>query len=149
MSVGDPPEHGHRVHNGKRWLTLDELAGMQPGMDRLMAELPPRMHRLYYAATAGNWPLALYFYRSVVKQLRLCAQSRPKYEEKMAEYLAEDCAPVLRAITGGDAAAFAAAYRRMLDRANELHAHFEKPYLVWQTPDTPPDDLDLTAGMPT
>jgi hypothetical protein len=50
---------------------------MQPGMDRLMAEVGPRMHRLYYAASAGNWRLATYFYNSVVKQLKLSAFSRP------------------------------------------------------------------------
>ena len=32
-------DHTHAVHNGKRELTIDELAMMQPGMDRLMAEV--------------------------------------------------------------------------------------------------------------
>jgi len=64
-------DHIHLVNNGKRDLTLDELARMQPGMDRLMAEVGPRVHRMYYAAKAGNWPLAAYFSKSVVKQLQL------------------------------------------------------------------------------
>ena len=42
-------------------------------MDRLMAEVGPRVHRMYYAAKAGNWPLAAYFSKSVVKQLQLAA----------------------------------------------------------------------------
>ena len=54
-------EHTHVVNNGKRDLTLDELARQQPGMDRLMAEVGPRVHRMHYAAKAGNWPLASYF----------------------------------------------------------------------------------------
>jgi hypothetical protein len=35
----------------------------------------------------------------------------------------------------------------MVSRANDLHGVFGKPYLVWKTPEQPPEDLDLTAGM--
>lgn len=155
MSTTDPPTgdshthdvHTHVVNNGKRDLTIDELAAGQPGMDRLMAELGPRMHRLCYAARAGNWRLADYFYTSVVKQLRLCAFSRPKYETEMQCYLDEDCAPVRLALRARDATAFETAYQHMVDRGNHYHGVFGKPYIVWVTPPTPPDDLDLTAGM--
>jgi hypothetical protein len=140
-------DHIHLVNNGKRDLTLDELARMQPGMDRLMAEVGPRVHRMYYAAKAGNWPLAAYFCKSVVKQLQLSVQSRPKYDPEMSNYLRDDYAPVNAAIKAQDAAAFESAYRTMVDRANELHVVFGKPFIVWRTPDAPPDDLDLTAGM--
>jgi hypothetical protein len=139
-------DHTHVVHNGKRELTLDELALMQPGMDRLMAEVGPRAHRLYYAAKAGNWRLADYFFRSLVKQLRLCATSRPKYDADMTAYLDEDCAPVREAIRTHDAAAFESSYQQMIDRANHYHEVFGKPYIKWVTPSSPPEDLDLTAG---
>lgn len=141
------PDHIHLVNNGKRDLTLDELARQQPGMDRLMAEVGPRVHRMYYAARAGNWPLAAYFCKSVVKQLQLSVESRPKYSPEMTDYLRDDYAPVSAAIRAQDGAAFELAYVRMVDRANELHGHFGKPYIGWKTPDQPPDDLDLTAGM--
>ena len=139
-------DHTHVVNNGKRDLTLDELALMQPGMDRLMAEVGPRMHRLYYAGKAGNWRLAEYFYRSIVKQLRLCATSRPKYAPEMAAYLEDDCPPMRDAIKSGDPEAFESAYQRMVDRGNHYHDRFGKPFIKWVTPPTPPDDLDLTAG---
>jgi len=139
-------DHTHVVSNGKRELTLDELAMMQPGMDRLMAEVGPRAHRLYYAAKAGNWRLADYFYKSLVKQLRLCATSRPKYDDDMTAYLDEDCNPVRDAIRSRDAAAFESAYARMVDRANHYHEVFGKPYIKWVTPAAPPEDLDLSAG---
>jgi hypothetical protein len=102
---------------------------------------------MYYAAKAGNWPLAAYFCKSVVKQLQLCVESRPKYDPEMADYLAADYAPVSSAIKAEDAVAFDLAYTHMVDRANELHVVFGKPFLVWQTPAQPPDDLDLSAGM--
>ncbi|MDT7549189.1 MAG: hypothetical protein QOE84_1583 [Actinomycetota bacterium] len=140
-------DHIHLVNNGKRDLTLDELAKQQPGMDRLMAEVGPRVHRMYYAAKAGNWPLAAYFSKSVVKQLQLSVESRPKYDPEMTDYLRDDYAPVSAAIRAQDAAAFETAYAHMVDRANELHGVFGKPYIGWKTPAAPPDDLDLTAGM--
>ena len=140
-------DHTHVVSNGKRDLTIDELARQQPGMDRLMAEVGPRVHRMYYAAKAGNWPLAAYFCKSVVKQLKLSVESRPKYDPEMSDYLRDDYAPVSAAIKAEDAEAFEVAYQRMVDRANELHGVFGKPYIGWKTPATPPDDLDLTAGM--
>ena len=143
----DLSDHTHVVSNGKRELTLDELARQQPGMDRLMAEVGPRVHRMYYAAQAGNWPLAAYFCKSVVKQLKLCVESRPKYDPDMSAYLRDDYAPVTAAIKAEDAVAFEAAYNHMVRRANELHGVFGKPYIGWKTPASPPDDLDLTAGM--
>jgi hypothetical protein len=140
-------DHSHVVHNGKREMTIDELATTQPGMDRLMAEVGPRMHRLYYAASAGNWRLATYFYSSVVKQLQLSAFSRPKYEVEMAAYIEQDCDPVRQALKDRDSAAFATAYAAMVERGNYYHGVFGKPYIGWKTPTSPPEDLDLTAGM--
>jgi hypothetical protein len=135
------------VNNGKRDLTLNELARMQPGMDRLMAEVGPRLHRCYHAALAGNWPLAAYYSKSAVKQLALSAVSRPKYEPEMSAYLEDDYAPVTQAIKAQDLGAFESAWTHMVDRANVLHEFFGKPYIGWKTPEQPPDDLDLRAGM--
>ena len=140
-------DHVHIVNNGKRDLTIDELALMQPGMDRLMAEVGTRTHRLYFAAQARNWRLAEYFYRSIVKQLRLCATSRPKYDAEMTVYLEKDCLPVRDAIKAGDSAAFETAYANMVDRANELHGVFGKPWIRWVTPRTAPEEFDFTAGV--
>jgi len=141
------PNHTHVVHNGKRELTIDELARMQPGMDRLMAEVGPRLHRCWHAALAGNWPLAAYFGKSAAKQLALSAESRPKYEPEMTAYLRDDFAPVTAAIKTQDLVALQAAWPVMVDRANALHGVFGKPYIGWRTPEQPPEDLDLRAGM--
>ena len=140
-------DHTHVVHNGKRELTIDELARWQPGMDRLMAEVGPRLHRCFYAAGAGNWPLAAYYCKSAAKQLALSAESRPKYEPQMSAYLRDDFAPVAAAIKAQDLTAFREAWTAMVDRANVLHDFFGKPYIGWKTPEQPPDDLDLRAGM--
>jgi len=140
-------EHTHTVNNGKRDLTIEELAMMQPGMDRLMAEIGQRVHRLFYAAQAGNWKLAEYFYNSTVKQLKLCATSRPKYATDMAAFIDEDCIPVREALRNRDHAEFERAYDAFIDRANHYHDVWKKQWLHWVTPATPPEDLDLKAGI--
>lgn len=145
--MSEAADHTHVVNNGKRDLTIDEMAATQPGLDRLMAELGPRMHRLRYAAAAGNWGLAGYFHKSVVKQLGLCAFARPKYEAPITAYLIEDCEPVRLAIKAQDPAAFERAYSTMVARANFYHDEWGKPYLHWVCPATPPADLDLRAGL--
>jgi hypothetical protein len=147
ISAPTPADHSHTVNNGKRDLTIQELAMMQPGMDRLMAEVGQRCHRLYYAAKAGNWKLAEYFYNSAIKQLKLCAVSRPKYTDDMAAYINEDCAPLRQALRDRDQDAFDATWTVFVDRANHYHDVWKKPWLHWVTPASPPEDLDLLAGI--
>lgn len=132
------------VDNGKRSMTLNELARSQPGMDRMMAEIAERARRLYYAATLGNWPAAGYFCRTLGKHLRDSAFSRPKYAEAMETFLDVDYAPVRDAVGARDAEAFGRAWDGLVDRINHWHEEFGKGYLVYKTPDTPPPDLDLT-----
>jgi hypothetical protein len=132
------------VDNGKRTLTLNELARSQPGMDRLMAEIAERARRLHFAGMAGNWPLAAYFARSLGKRLRESAFVRPKYAEAMTEFLDVDYAPLSAAVHARDVTAFAAAWDHVVTRVNHWHDEFGKGYIVYRTPDTPPPDLDLT-----
>ncbi len=131
------------VDNGKRLLSLNELARSQPGMDRLMAEIAERARRLYYAATLGNWPAAGYFCRTLGKHLRESAFVRPKYAEAMEEFLETDYVRVREAVGARDAAAFAEAWDALVTRVNHWHDFFGKGYLVYKTPDTAPPDLDL------
>jgi hypothetical protein len=65
----------------------------------------------------------------------------------MQRYLDADCVPVRDAIKQGNPAAFATAYAHMIDRANELHGVFGKPWIRWVTPATAPEEFDFTAGV--
>lgn len=132
------------VNNGKRDMTLDQLARSQPGMDRLMAEIAERTRRLYFAVQAENWPLAGYFCRTLGKHLAASAFSRPKYAEAMDLFLGVEYLPIRDAINGKDRAAFDAAWDPLVERINHWHREFGVGYIVYQTPDTPPPDLDLT-----
>ena len=132
-----------RVDNGKRTMTLNELARLQPGMDQLMVEIAERARRLYFAASAGNWPAAGYFWRTLTKHLRQSAFSRPKYAEAMETFVENDCAPLRDAIGNRDAERFEAAWHALVERINHWHHEFGVGYLVYRTPDAPPPDLDL------
>jgi hypothetical protein len=132
------------VDNGARSLTLDQLGRTQPGMGRLMPEVGARIWKTWYAAQARNWVLARYELMEAVDVMELGAFVRPKYERAMIMFLEDDLDPVRVAIEGRDWDAFDAAYRRMVDRANAYHEQFNKGFIRWRLPDTPPPDLDLT-----
>jgi hypothetical protein len=132
------------VNNGKRLMTLDELARTTPGMDKLMVEIGYRAGCLYHSAKAGNWALADYFCRTLTKHLDQSAFVRPKYAESMANFLAEDFTPIRKAIKNESGEAFEAAWSRLVERINHYHDEFGKAYIVWKTPEHPPPDLDLT-----
>jgi len=132
------------VNNGARSLTLDELGRSQPGMGRLMPEVGYRIWRLWYAAEVGNWDLARYQLEEGVAVMELSAFVRPKYGRAMASFLGTECDAVKMAIEARDWAGFAAAYDRMVERANQYHGQFNKGFIRWKRPETPPPDLDLT-----
>jgi len=132
------------VDNGSRRMTLDELARAQPGMARLMPEIGVRVWKAYYAAEALNWPLARFQLNEAVKLMELGAFMRPKYDRSMARFLEEDFAPLGAAVEEADWPAFDRFFATMVERANHYHGVFNKSFLQWKLPDTPPPDLDLT-----
>jgi hypothetical protein len=137
------------VNNGKRLMTLDELARTTPGMDKLMVEIGYRAGCLYHSAKARNWPLADYFCRTLGKHLDQSAFVRPKYAESMAKFLKEDFGPIRKAIKDESEEAFDAAWSQLVVRINDYHDEFGKDYIVWKTPEFPPPDLDLTPRART
>ena len=46
--------------SGFAHFTLDDLAALQPGLTVLMPLVGQRYWKLYYAAKAGSWDMALY-----------------------------------------------------------------------------------------
>lgn len=132
------------VDNGARKLSLDELGRTQAGMGRLMPEVGARVWKLWYAAEAGNWPLARYELEEAVSLMELGAFVRPKYDRTMSQFLADDLAPVAVAIEDADWAAFATAFDRMVEAANRYHGVYNKGFIRWRLPHHPPPDLDLT-----
>ena len=130
--------------SGKNSMTLDEMAAVQPGLARLMPEVGDRTWKLYYAAKAENWPMAKFQYKEIIGLMELGAFMRPKHQEALEQFLAENWKPLEQAIEKKDFTLFEAAFHSAIDMANAYHELKEKPYIRWKLPDQPPHDLDLT-----
>ena len=133
-----------RFFGGKRDMSIDELATVQPGLARIMPEIGARTWKLYYAVKAANWPIAVFQW----KETRRSSSSAPTCGRSTRRRSRSICAT-----TGArsrdrskaeDATAFFAAFDKAIDSANAWHEKKEKPYIRWKVPDFPPPDLDLT-----
>jgi hypothetical protein len=129
---------------GKKSMTIEDLATVQPGLARIMPEIGTRTWKLYYAAKAGNWPMAKFQWKETRGLFELGAFMRPKHEEAINKYLEEDWSRLEAPIKSEDFAAFEQAFEHCVDMANAYHELKEKPYLRWKLPSEPPPDLDLT-----
>jgi hypothetical protein len=125
-------------------LELEQLTALQPGLARLMPEIGARYWKAFYAAQAANWPFAAWQLREMRKLLRLCEITRPKYTDDIEEWLADDFDPLMAALEAHDFETFEKRYHESVDFANEMHRRWQKEWIVWKLPDTPPPDLDLT-----
>ena len=129
--------------SGHREVTVEDVAVIQPGLGRLMPEVGTRTWKLFYAAKGGNWPLAKFQYKEIKGLMELGAFTRPKHEEALNQFLAENWKPLEAAIEKQDLAAFEDAFHKAVDAGNAYHELKDKPYLVWKLPDTPPPDLEM------
>ena len=136
-------EPSEQVKNPVR-LELEELTALQPGLARLMPEIGARFWKCFYAADAGNWPLAGWQLSELRKLMKLCMVTRPKYIDDLQEWIAEDLEPLKAAIDAQDLERFRQRYHDAVDAANEFHRRWNKQFITWKLPDTPPPDLDLT-----
>lgn len=134
------------VFSGQREITLEEVAilqGQQTGLARIMPEIGQRTWKLFYAAKEGHWELANFQYKEINELMEMGGYARPKHEEALNQFMAEDWPPVGKAIADKDFAAFETAFHKAIEQANAYHELKDKPYIRWQLPDTPPQDLDL------
>ena len=151
MSEGvDTPGGGSvvagRTKHGE--LTIDQLAGLAPGLGRIMREIGERYWLLYYAAQGGNWDLAHYAFRGMRKMFKTGALTRPKMAGALDAYDEKWLAPLGNAITARDWTAFDAAYTAATDEANRVHVGLGYGYIEWKLPATPPPHLTLTEVPP-
>lgn len=131
------------VWSGHREMTVDDIATIQPGLARIMPEVGIRTWKLYYAAKEGHWELANFQWKEIKELMELGAFTRPKHEDALNQFMAEDWPPIGQAIKDKDFEAFEKAFHHSIEQANAYHELKEKPYIRWQLPDHPPPDLDL------
>ena len=129
--------------SGKNKMTIEDMATIQPGLARIMPEIGARTWKLFYAAKLQNWPMAKFQYKEIIGLFELGAFMRPKHEDAIKQYLAENWKPLEDPIAQKDFPAFETAFHAAIDAANAYHELKEKPYIYWKLPETAPPDLDL------
>lgn len=137
--------HEHVIDTGKGTFTLDHLGHLMPGMAEIMPLIGARIWKCYYAGKAQNRKLAAFQLKEAVNLLEKGAFLRPKYTENVDKFIAEEVAAVRAAIDSEDWEAFESAFAAMVDSANAYHEVYDKAFLRWKVPDTPPPDLDMTV----
>jgi len=131
------------VWTGHREVTVEEIGMIQPGLARIMPEVGQRTWKLYYAAKEEHWALAKFQWGEIKELMELGAFTRPKHEEALNQFLAEDWPALGKAIQNEDFPAFEAAFHHAIEQANAYHELKDKPYIRWKLPDHPPPDLDM------
>jgi hypothetical protein len=119
-------------------LTLDEIAGLQPGMSELMIALTHRANVMYYACKAENWSLGLFQLRGMRKILANANLTRPKYREALAEFSKAHLDPVEGAIKQKSWEEFQRAMAAMVEASDRYHSEFGYGYIRYRVPAAPP-----------
>jgi hypothetical protein len=127
-------------------LSTQQVIQLQPNLARLMPEIGNRLWRAAFAARASNWPLARWQLSEMRKLFVICMTTRPKYGTDIGTYLEEETEPMLCAVEHEDLQAFERVLEDAIDAANEFHRRWNKGFITWQLPDTPPSDLKLRGA---
>ncbi len=125
-------------------LTLDQMAGLQPGLGRLMPEVSDRFWISYYAARGGNWALAAHQLNELAGLLRMGALTRPQYAQQLAAFEDAHIDALQRLIEAQDFDAFERAFHKATQAVNLYHRATGHPEIIWRLPPHPPQHLDLS-----
>ena len=130
--------------SGKTYLSIDDLAVIQPGLARIMPEVGQRYWKLYYAAKEGNWVMADFQLGEIQVLMELGIITRPKYQEHLETFMEEDLGGMAKAIQAKDWESFEQAFQQGIRNANDYHKLNDKEFIVWKLPEHAPPDLDMT-----
>src|SRR5918992_1312126 len=120
-----------RVKTEENELTLAEMSETLPDTATIMTRVGECWWHLIYAARGGNWELADYYRRRVVKLENTLVTLRPKHAERMRRFQEQAVPPVTAALEARDLTRLEAAYAAATDMANELHGESGYPYIRW------------------
>lgn len=127
-------------------LTLDQLASIQPGMARLMAEVGHRYSMMIYACKGGNWELGHYALRQLRGVFQVAATTRPKYRTELEAFDREYLGPIEKAIREKNVETFMGAVERGIAESDEVHRRLGYAFIRYRLPARPPDNLDFGPG---
>jgi hypothetical protein len=138
-------DHDHEITIKGGSFDLSDLGHLMPGMAEIMPLVGERIWKCYYAAKAHNRKLAAFQLKEAVNLMQKGSILRPKYEEDIDAFTTGVVASLQASIEAEEWDAFETTFNTMVDQANAYHEKYDKSFLRWQLPSTPPPDLDLTA----
>ena len=124
-------------------MTIDQLAGIQPGMAALMKEVGDRYTQTYYAAKGGNWKLAAHHLNEVRSAFRVAKVTRPKFADDLAAFDKEYLLPIFKAIRDQNWAEFQVAFGKGEVGSDIFHDKRGYPHIRYVLPKDPPSNLHL------
>jgi hypothetical protein len=132
-----------RVKTEENELTLAEMSEALPDTPAIMEKVGHSWYHLIYAARGGNWDLAGYYLRRVVKLENTLKVLRPKHRERLERFQDEVVPAVVEAVEDRDLERLEVAYAAATDMANQLHVESGYPYIKWVLPTEPPAGLQM------
>ena len=138
-------DHDHEIAIKGGSFELSDLGHLMPGMAEIMPLVGERIWKCYYAAKAHNRKLAAFQLKEAVNLMQKGSILRPKYEEDIDAFVSGAVASLQAHIEAEDWDGFETTFTTMVDQARAYHEKYDKSFLRWQLPSTPPPDLDLSA----
>ena len=124
-------------------ISVDELAGIQPGMGPIMKAVGERFTETYYAARGGNWKLAAHTLNELRAQFKVAKVTRPKFADDLTEYDRECLQPIFQAIHHQSWVEFEAAFRKGEVGSDVYHDKRGYPHIRYVLPKEPASNLYL------
>lgn len=129
-------------------LTLDDIAGLQPGMSEWMVALARRTHVMYFACRAGNWDLGQYQLRGIRKILSNAALTRPKYKAALEQFAKEHLEGLDEAMRRRSWEEFERLMAAAVLASDRYHTDWGYAYIRYRIPAEPPSDYRLAPPEP-
>jgi len=124
-------------------LTLDEIAGLQPGMSEWMLALAQRMHVMYFACKAGNWDLGMYQLRGMRKIFNNAALTRPKHNAALEKFAKDHFDGREEAMRRQSWEEFDRLIAAAVEASDRYHAEWGYGYIRYRIPSPAPGDYLL------
>lgn len=129
---------------------IERLKGIAQGQSLAMMQVAYNINNLWFAAHAGNWPLAQFYFGDARGRLRLALRITPVRKISTGDLELQPFLDSLEktqlaklgdTIMAKDVKQFEAAYRATLEGCYACHTASEKPYLALQVPTAPAEPM--------
>ncbi len=120
---------------------LKALAAIQPGLGTVMMEYSYRFSNAYYAAKAGNWPLAEYQLKEMREIQEVGETTRPEKADALKAFERSFLDPLGKTIEAKDFKRFEASFNATIHGCDACHSQQGVPFIKYKLPSSAPGPL--------